>query len=278
LTNGVLLTEEVARTLKEKGLRAAVSLDGLGEYHNQTRVFADGRGSFREVEKGVENLQKFKVPFNISITITSKNVENIPDLTKYLLERKIPFAFNFYRENPYVKEDLEGDDRKLVESLKRAYQLISQNPPRYSLLNGLLDRVTFKRPHWHTCGMGQSYLVIRHDGKLASCQMALEKPIGSVEDEDLIKTMKAGNFIRPRGLTVEGKTPCKNCQWKYICCGGCPLLTFERRGRYDVSSPYCAVYKALIPEALRVEARRLIKYGVKAAEPHSQDIKSPFVL
>ncbi len=278
LTNGVLLTEEVAQTLKEEGLRAAVSLDGLGEYHDQTRIFVDGRGSFREVEKGIENLQKFKVPFNVSITITSKNVENIPDLTKYLLERRIPFAFNFYRENPYVKEDLEGDDQKLVKSLKRAYKLSAQNPPRYSLVNGLLDRVTFKRPHLYTCGMGQSYLVIGHNGKLASCQMTLEKPIGSIEDEDVIETMREGSFIRPKGLTAEGKTPCKDCQWKYICCGGCPLLTFEQRGRYDVSSPYCAVYKALIPEALRVEASRLIKYGAKATKPQNQDVKSPFVL
>ena len=278
LTNGVLLTEEVAKTLKENKLRAMISLDGLGEYHDRTRVFADGRGSFKEVEKGIEYLQKFKVPFNVSITITSKNIENIPELTKYLLGRKIPFAFNFYRENPHVKEELEGDDQKLVECLKKAYKLIAKDPPRYSLLNGLLDRVTFKRPHLYTCGMGKSYLVISHDGKLASCQMTLEKPIGSIEDEDLIETMKEGDFIQPKGLTVEGKTSCKDCQWKYICCGGCPLLTFEQRERYDVSSPYCAVYKALIPEALRVEASRLIKYGAKAAKPQAQDIKSPFVL
>jgi len=278
LTNGVLLTEEVAKTLKERKLRTMVSLDGLGEYHDQTRVFANGRGSFEEVEKGIENLQKFKVPFNVSITITSKNIENIPDLTKYLLKRDIPFAFNFYRENPHVKEELEGDDQKLVECLKKAYKLIANGPPRYSVINGLLDRVAFKRPHLHTCGMGQSYLVVGHDGKLASCQMTLEKPIGSIEDEDLIETMNEGNFIRPKGLTVEGKETCCNCQWKYICCGGCPLLTLEQKGRCDVSSSYCEIYKALIPEALRVEARRLIKYGAKAAKPQPQDVKSQFVL
>jgi hypothetical protein len=48
--------------------------------------------------------------------------------------------------------------------------------------------------------------------------------------------------------------------------------------RYDINSPYYAVYKPLIPEALRVEARRLIKYGAEAKRPQPQDIKSPFVL
>ena len=126
--------------------------------------------------------------------------------------------------------------------------------------------------------MGQAYLVINHNGQLASCQMTLEKPIGSIEDKDLITTMRKGNFIRPKRLTVEGKILCKNCQWKYICCGGCPLLTFEQKGRYNVSSPYCLVYKTLIPEVLRIEAKRLIKYGSGATKPQKQDIKSPFVL
>ena len=278
LTNGVLLSKKIANILKKEKIRVAVSLDGLEKYHDAQRIFPNGKGSFKFVEKGIKNLQKAKVPFNVSVTITSKNVENIPELTKYLLEHNIPFAFNFYRENPYVKEKLEGNDKKLVEYLKRAYQIIYKNPPRYSLVNGLLDRVVFKRPHLYTCGMGNSYIVVRQDGKIVSCQMTLEKPIGSIEDEDLIKTMREGNFVRPKSLTVEGKTPCKNCQWKYICCGGCPLLTFEQKGRHDVNSPYCAAYKALIPEALKVEAKRLIKYGSQVTKDQEQDVKSPFVL
>lgn len=261
LTNGVLLTEKIANTLKKENIRVAVSLDGLEKYHDKQRIFANGLGSFKFVEKGILNLKKAKVPFNVSVTITSKNIENIPQLTKYLLKQKIPFAFNFFRENPSVKEELEGDDKKLVEYLKKAYQLIYANPPPYSLINGLLDRVSFRRPHLWVCGMGHNYIVVRHDGKIVSCQMTLQKPIGSVDDNDLIKTMENGSFIEPKNLTVEDKKPCNKCQWKYVCSGGCPLLTFEQRGKYTINSPYCAVYKKLIPEVLRIEAKRLIKYG-----------------
>jgi len=261
LTNGVLLNEEIAKKLKKEGIRAAISLDGLGYYNDVQRVFPNGKGSFKYVEKGIENLKKAGVLFNVSVTITSKNIENIPQLTKYLLEREIPFAFNFYRENPFVKEKLEGDDKKLVEFLKKAYRIIAENPPRYSLINGLLDRVNFKKPHLYPCGMGNSYIVVRQDGKIVSCQMTLEKPIGSIYNSDLIETMRRGNFVQPKNLTVEGKTPCNKCQWRYVCGGGCPLLTFEQKGKYTVNSPYCAVYKVLIPKVLRIEAKRLIKYG-----------------
>lgn len=261
ISNGVLLTDEICKSLKENKLRLAISLDGLGKYHDQTRIFANGLGTFKYVEKGIKNILKYKIPFNVIITISSKNIDNIPDLTEYLLKNKIPFTFNFFRENPNVHEELEGDDKKLVEQLKKAYKKISDNLPSYSMINGLLDRVTFKRPHLNACGMGQNYIVVRHDGKLISCQMTQNKVIGSIEDNDLIETMLKGNFIRPRGLTVESKFPCKDCQWKYVCCGGCPLLTKDQKGTYDTNSPYCNVYKALIPEVLKIEARRLIKYS-----------------
>ncbi|MCJ7740641.1 radical SAM protein [Candidatus Microgenomates bacterium] len=263
LSNGILIDEKVAKILKGNNLRVAVSLDGLKKYHDRTRIFPSGIDSFDLVIKGINNLMKAKVPFNVSITISAKNIDGIPELTRYLLDRNIHFAFNFYRENPFVTEELEGNDKKLVERLKKAYQYLYDNPPEYPVMDSLLDRVHFSKPHLHPCGMGHSYLVINHQGELSSCQMTLEKSIGSIDDPDLMETMIKGNFVRPIGLTVLGKTPCRNCQWKYLCGGGCPLLTYQQKGRYDTSSPYCSVYKALIPEVLRIEAKRLIKYGVR---------------
>ncbi|MFH0973093.1 MAG: radical SAM protein [Patescibacteria group bacterium] len=260
ISNGVLLTDKACKILKENKLRLAISIDGLGKYHDKTRIFTNGLGSFKYIEKGIENVQKNRIPFNVSITVTSKNIDNIPTLTKWLLKKNIPFVYNFYRENPNVKEELEGDDKKLVKQLKKAYQIIGKNPPRYNIISGLLDRVNFERPHLYTCGVGLNYIVIRHDGKLISCQMTQNNIIGSIDDEDLIETMLKGNFIKPKNLTVENKSLCKDCQWKYVCCGGCPLLTNDQKGSFDTNSPYCNVYKALIPEVLKIEARRLIKY------------------
>jgi uncharacterized protein len=273
ISNGVLITDKVCEILKKNHMRLAISIDGLEKYHDQTRVFTNGLGSFNLVMKGIEKVLQHNIQFNASITVTNKNVDNIPTLTAFLLEKKIPFAFNLFRENPFVEEKLENDDKKLVAKLKEAYALIKKSPPPYSLLNGILDRVTFKKPHLYTCGVGYNYLVIRHDGALVSCQMTQNSPIGSIEDEDLIETMLRGSFVRPRGLTVLGKTPCKDCRWKFICCGGCPLTTKEQKGTYETSTPYCSVYKELIPEALQIEAARLIKYGFKKT---TQDVESSY--
>lgn len=255
LTNGVLLTEKTCLVLKSHNIRVGISLDGLDKYHDKTRVFANGSGSFSYVERGIRNVQKFKIPCTVTITITAKNIENIPAVTAYLLKRNIPFIFNFYRENPLVKEELNNDHQRLIYYLKKAYKLIETNPK--SDFSNLLDRVDLM-PHLYPCGVGRNYLVVRYDGKLIGCPMTQNKPIGSIEMGDVMETMQKSRIIRPKNITVEDKKLCQNCQWRYACAGGCPLLTHEQYGRYDMPSPYCDVYKALIPELLRMEARRLI--------------------
>jgi uncharacterized protein len=259
LTNGILINEKIAYFLKNNNIRPAISLDGLGKYNDQTRIFPNGMGSFKFVKKGINNLKKAGVHFSITVVITSKNIDGIPNLTRYLLSNNINFVFSFFRDNPESSEKLECDKNKLIDVLKKTYKIIHDNVPKYSIVNNILDKVKFK-PHYNTCGVGTNYLIIRQDGEIASCQMTLEKSIGSIEDDDLIDTIIKGNFIKPERLTIESISSCLSCQWKFICTGGCPLLTFQQKNKYDASSPYCKVYKALIPEVLKIEAKRLIKY------------------
>jgi len=258
LTNGTLVTEKIAKVLKEKNILTTVSLDGLPEYHDAQRVFPDGSGSFKYVERGLKNLQEIQAPFDISVTITSKNMENLPDFTKYLLDYRSPFTFSFYRKTPFANQELEINSKKLIYYLEQAYQIIYNNPPSYKLIDRLLDRVNPERPRLYSCGVGRNFLIVRPDGKIVSCPMTFETPIGSVEDKDLTKVIKRGDFTK--GVSVEERNLCRRCQWKYICGGGCPFLALKQKGDYKDSSPYCEVYKALIPEILKIEAKRLICY------------------
>jgi uncharacterized protein len=63
-----------------------------------------------------------------------------------------------------------------------------------------------------------------------------------------------------RNLPVEEKEGCQSCLWRYWCTGGCPTLTYQVTGRYDVKSPNCNIYQALFPAALHLEAQRLLTY------------------
>lgn len=264
LTNGVLLSPSLARDLKHTGASVTISLDGSAPYHDQVRIFPGGGGTHAFVIQGIKHLQAAKVPFSVNITVTAKNAAGLPRLTRQLLNQKIYFSYNFYRENQLSGKNLTNDTLKLIKYIKQAYREIFRNPPPYPVIDSLLDRTNLSQPHAFTCGVGRNYLVINHTGHLSSCQMILNQPIGHMDDPDPIKSMQTQSFI-PHGLSVDHKTPCNTCQWRYLCCGGCPLATFQATGRYDTGSPYCRVYQALIPELLKLEAKRLIKYGQNIA-------------
>ncbi len=70
----------------------------------------------------------------------------------------------------------------------------------------------------------------------------------------------AADGIVPGGA-VEEKAGCRDCTWRYWRSGGCAVATFRATGRYDVKSPNCNIYKAIYPQALRLEGLRMLKYS-----------------
>lgn len=261
LSNGTLLTSEIIGTLKSLSLRLMISLDGLGQYHDSHRPYAGGRGSFADVAEAVElALANGLIP-NISITVSSRTAEGLPDIMVWILDRDLPFSLNFYRENELSAshEDMQLDEKKIIRGMLAAFKVIEENLPRRPFLGGIIDRANLSAAHTHTCGVGQNYLVFDQNGQVAKCQMHIRKPVTDVHAADPLALIRADQ-IGIQNLPVMEKEGCKTCEWKHWCAGGCPLATHRATGRYDVKSPNCYIYKALFPEALRLEGLRLLKY------------------
>lgn len=261
LSNGTLLTAEMAETLKSLGLRLMISLDGLGQYHDAHRPYAGGRGSFADVAEAVDLAVANGLTPNISVTVSSRTAERLPEVMAWILERELPFSLNFYRENEFSAshEDMRLDEEKIINGMLAAFKVIEANLPRRPFLGGIIDRANLSAAHTHTCGAGQNYLVFDQNGQIAKCQMHIRKPVTDVHAEDPLTLIRADK-IGIQNLPVMEKEGCKTCEWKHWCAGGCPLATHRATGRYDVKSPNCNIYKALFPEALRLEGLRLLKY------------------
>ncbi|MEH2171255.1 radical SAM/SPASM domain-containing protein [Nostoc sp.] len=262
LSNGTLITPEIIEMLKILNLRLMISLDGLSNFHDIQRSYTSGKGSFQDVERGIKIALKNGIIPDISITVSGRNAEGLPDLLEWILEYNLPFSLNFYRENELSAsyEDLQLEESRLIEGMLAAFKVIELKLPNRSLLGSLIDRANLASPHKRTCGVGQSYLVFDYKGQIAKCQMQLHKTISASKTQDpltLVRQDKAGI----QNLSVEEKEGCRTCEWKYWCTGGCSLATFKATGRYDIQSPNCNIYKALYPEALRLEGLRLIKYN-----------------
>jgi uncharacterized protein len=263
LTNGTLITPEMAQFFKAEGCLVMVSLDGLAEYNDITRPTLGGQGSFRQIECGLQLLEQAEVAFHISVVVSKYNLIHLPELTRYLLERNLSFTFNFFRENELASSDLSVENEQLTEWLSLAYDVIAKLLPAYSLMNAILDRVQFNQPHLQACGAGKNYIVVKHTGEIVGCQMHMQKPgIGQIgQGHDLLQIIRQSNFIPPEGRESNTKESCSHCQWRYVCAGGCPIMALAAYGRYNTRSPFCETYQVLIPRVIELEAVRILKYA-----------------
>lgn len=261
ISNGVALPQRTIDQFKARGIGVTISLDGIEHYHDSQRPFVNGQGSFKYVDRTIERLLASDMRPHINVTVSQRSLTGLPELMRYILERDLSFTLSYYRENDCSDHlhDLQYTDAQMVGAMRSAFAVIEHALPRRRLLDSLIDKADMKMPHRHTCGVGQNYLVIDQHGGIARCHAAIEQTITSINADDPLSVIQHDQ-TGVQGLPVEEKEGCRSCDWRYWCGGGCPLLTHRITGRYDVKSPNCTIYKALFPDALRLEGLRLLKY------------------
>lgn len=270
LSNGVGLTNSILDFIRDADIQLSISLDGSAQEHDIQRVFVNGRGSYKQVSRRIDRALEHGVYPHLSITVTGHSVEGLVDAVKFALERDLLFNLNFYRDHDSQKagEELRAEDDRLITAMRSAFAAIEESLPRRSLIAALVDRANFAGPHQRSCGAGHDYLVIDQAGRVARCQMEIERPVTNIFAHDPLREIQlyATGF---QNLAVDEKEGCRNCHWRYWCAGGCSLLTHRITGRNDVKSPYCNVYKAIYPELLRLEGLRLLKWALPLQPPMS---------
>jgi len=261
LTNGTLLTDEVLDYLLAHGIQVMISLDGVGPYQDAQRPLRGQRGSsYVMIVDALDRLLDRGISPHISVTITGQSLGGLPDLVAFLLDRQLQFSFNFYREPDGFlgSEALDFTSDQIIQGLLEAFRAIERRLPRHSLLSNLADRADLGILHVHTCGVGQNYLVIDSDGAIYKCQMDMAHPVTTIDADDPLAFVQA-DTDGIQNLAANEKE-CRECVWRYRCAGGCPRLTFQHTGGYDAKSPLCEVYQAILPEVVRLEALRLVRY------------------
>jgi len=261
LTNGIHITDTQIDTLLVHNILVMVSLDGIGQYQDIQRPLAGSEGSsFTLVDRTLDRLITRGISPYISVTITKPSFRGLPELVDYLLDRELQFSFNFYREPDCSlrQDELTFTSDEMTKGIQPVLQVIERRLPRYSLLSNLADRADLQVPHLRACGVGQSYIVIDCNGSVSKCQMDMKNPITNIDADDPLALIRS-DTDRIQNLAVDQKE-CRQCVWRYRCTGGCPRWTFQRTGRYDAKSPLCEVYQAILPEVVRLEALRLIRY------------------
>ena len=120
-TNGVLITAETAKRLKEIGfIYVGISLDGIGKTHDH---FRQTEGAFDAAMRGFRNCLAAGQRVGLRLTLTRQTAHELDRIFDFILDEKIPRAC-FYHLVPAGRGRALADDPLTIDESRRALDTI----------------------------------------------------------------------------------------------------------------------------------------------------------
>lgn len=223
VTNGALITDDVAEFFKCNKIDVFVSLDGSNGVNDYQRKAKNGQSAYDCAAKALRTLSKHGLEANISFTITHNNIDGIEKQIEFLEKE-----FNTKRIilNPLVIQNKDGlkfarqTFGKLVEF--REY-LWSRNNTELTLPQ-LVSRFVSHDYGWKHCACQRHQVVAKPDGTVGPCllQQNNDKYFNKSID-DIVNCKDHADKLFPEFFDrVSVRIPeCRDCIALMLCRGGC---------------------------------------------------------
>jgi 12,18-didecarboxysiroheme deacetylase len=271
-TNGTMITEEMAKKLKDIGLSyVGISLDGMRETNDKFRGI---EGSFDKALRGLHNCQKEGIKVGLRFTINRHNVHDIPAIFDLMEKENVPRICFYHlvysgRGSEMVNEDLSLEEsRKTVDLLMDKtrelhakgfkaevltvdnhcdgpyiyMRLLKEDPERAA---EVLELLNMNRGNSTGIGFG----CISWDGSVHPDQFWRHYSFGNIRERkfseiwrDTSDELMAGLKDR-KPLIKENADRCAKCKWFDICNGNFRVRAEAIYGNTWADDPACYLTK-----------------------------------
>ncbi|MCR5272754.1 MAG: radical SAM protein [Lachnospiraceae bacterium] len=226
-TNGTLITEEVAKGLKNAGMYSvSISLDGYGKTHDE---FRQKEGAYEEALKGFDNLIKAEIPVCMITTVVhKKNIGELDSIYEELVLHKVK-NWRIINVEPIGRACknkeimLDSKDYKYVIDYIASRSDDANMDVIYSCNHYLgLPNERKVRPWYFFCRAGIQVASIQYNGDICACLDIERRPefnYGNIKKDRIYDVWKNG-FRVFREHKEEKSEMCKKCPEKENCQGG----------------------------------------------------------
>lgn len=264
-TNGTLIDAAVAEMIADSGIaRVAVSLDGAtAEVHNKLRQL---KGSFERAIEGIGHLHKKDVAFQINVTLTKRNAEQLDDIYalaeslgavavhifmlvpvgcgQVLAETEMLSAQEYERKLHEICR-LEGRGRLQIkvtcgphyERVARQQGLVRDRAGVEQTGNGLPGGHG-RKGSGRGCLAGLGVLFVGHQGDVFPCGY-LPVRCGNVLESSLAEIWRSSKDLAQLRDSSALGGKCGVCGYREVC-GGCRARAYAATGNYMAEEPFCA--------------------------------------
>lgn len=262
-TNGTLLDEKWVRFFKENNFLVGLSLDGTKAIHDLNRVDVKGKGSFKEIDRNIALLKKYKVDFNILSVVTKNLVRHTMQVYNFFKSKDlrylqfIPCIDDFELKSGDAKHSLtpEKYSEFLITLFDLWYQdFLKRRRVSIRMFDNILSMLAGYEPE--SCdmrGICSTNLVIESDGSCYPCDFYVldQWELGNINKQS-IEELIIDNKVS-RDFITSSRGPgdiCMDCVYYKLCRGGCRRYHEMNESLGEEGQYFCAAYKAFYKHSL----------------------------
>ncbi len=272
-TNGLLLTEEDAEFIKNKGVNIGISLDSPDRKIND---YLRGEGHYNHVAKALEWFRGYR-GLNVVTTITKYNQSQLVDMVEFLHSHEVSLCLMnpvrgtqesslALRPEPshMAKEFIKAVD-KAIELTKAGRRIVIGDFANI-LLGIVAPTARVLMCDISPCGAGRRFFAVTAEGSCYPCGEFIgieEFSGGNIFSRSIDEISKSENFRRVIERKVEKIEECSTCLLRNICGAPCPAELYSSSGSMYRKSYYCDFYKEVIEHAFRVILNQDVWYVLR---------------
>jgi len=200
-----------------------------------------------EIQRRADILKDSSVHnLTFSIVLTDNNLNRLEQLGRYAVENGIRI-----KTTPLDNRGLDKSYKvKVVEKIHKLLDIFEEH---YIQGHRISMSMLFHHmmPSWkeqkspYTCGYNN--IIIDVDGSVRTCVRDWNTKIGTIWDIEEPVVRAANRWSRTNPNT---DSECLTCKVGHVCQGGCHYDRLLAYGTYNAKSPFCDVYKELLPRMI----------------------------
>jgi uncharacterized protein len=270
-SNLSLFPADLVDAAQAHGLTFLVDVDGPPAIHDRLRPMRGGGPSHRRIARNIDRLRRAGLRVSLRATVTSVNVARMLEVTRHHREiggeSSALVSMNPVDSDEHVfPESLYPDPERFAAGLRECLALGGWSAEELFPFNEYLGRVRGDRKA-QACGAPYGNTpVVDSRGDVYPCIYWVgigRLKLGNVADGPVYSNQALLGELFER-LHVDHVPRCRDCRWRYLCAGGCPVKRVSLEGhprataaaRAYAAAIDCRTSETVLEELLWREAGR----------------------
>jgi len=243
VTNGTLLTEHIARVLKDNNVQVSISIDGDELATNACRVYAGGKPAYQDIKRGFKICKDLGMDIGASCTLSEASISDFDTTIRILLDECMVTNLGLNLMITGNQKMIEGYNEKAAQFIIKAFQVFRQRGVYEDRIMRKANAFIERKVWPFDCGAtGGNQIVIAPNGDVGVCHgFTAEREYFPTKVSDDTFDVSNDPTYREWSMRSPINMPqCQSCSALGICGGGCPFQAkIEKGSIWNLDERFC---------------------------------------